>query len=127
MSAETQKVLQMLQDGQIDISEAEQLLERMNKNENGKTGNQEAPVSQCTGSQKFLRIEVHSDNDDIKINIPVGLIKAAMKFIPAEVNARLDEYEVDLDSILDAIEEGAGGEIVNIQQKDGESVTITLD
>lgn len=116
------KILELLQEGTITTEEAESLLSAI--------ANSKAEPQIQNKSKKFpfkmLKIIVDSsDGDKVRVNIPLEFAKLLKnsKF----GNVDLNDFAVDLDSILEMISGGASGEIVNIQTEDGDEVRILFE
>ncbi len=123
MSEERKKVLQMLKDGKITLDEANELLDNLDSK-----GKNSLKIVDRGSARRFIRIEVNSKTgDDVKVNIPLSLAKVAMNFIPEEAKGQMEENGIDLDDIIDAIEQGSNGELVNVDASDGDKVRIYLD
>lgn len=124
MSDERRKVLQMLKDGKISLDEANDLLNSLDTSIQLST----PAAKERNLTKRFIRIEVNSDKrDNVKVNVPLSLAKIAMSFIPKDTKTEMESHGIDLDSIVDAVEQGADGELVNIQAEDGTTVKIYLD
>jgi hypothetical protein len=73
----------------------------------------------------MLKILVNTnDGDNVKVQIPVEFAKFVKK---GNTNLKLDEFNVDVDAIIQMIEDGALGEIVDIKTADGEVVKIVVE
>jgi len=117
-----EQILQMVKDGDINIEEASKLLEAFDS----------APVqtSKSSNSKQKLRVIVDSANGDtVRINVPISLIKAGVNLATQlNVNGQpIDMKGVDMDLILKAIDDGATGEIVDIQTSDGDNVKVFVE
>ena len=82
---ERMKILEMLSEGTITVEEAKELLDTLDKQKvvvaDGE-GTNEAVMGEVVKSQagKFLRIKVATeDGDRVDVNLPLSLIKAAIK------------------------------------------------
>ena len=120
MQEERKKILEMLEAGKINAEEAARLLEAL-----GDAG--EAPR---TGKKaRYLRIYVENPDEETKVNIklPVGLMRAASRFIPRDAKATINGMDIDLEELLSAIDEETDGEIANITGEDGEVVIIKVE
>lgn len=118
-----QRILQMVKDGVLDVEEGLKLLDALES--------PEAALPQTKNSQpKMLRVKVDSeDGDVVRVNVPVSLLKAGVN-LANQININGETIQskgVDIDLIMQAIEEGATGEIVNIQSADGDSIIVTID
>ena len=126
------KILAMLAEGKIDVSEAEKLLDAVDSRES-------APKREI--SQQFFNIFIDSKNEGgtrVKIKVPLRLLKAGMKFanlIPEEsrnkiqtamrnkgIKFNLDEMDsLNIDELLEALQ------ALDIAVEDGEtSETIRI-
>lgn len=108
MSEERKKILEMLADGKIDVSEAERLLEAVGKlkeNDNNKTRS-DSDSDKSRKKLKYFKVLVmpkNSSGESVNIKIPLGLIKAGVKLgsiIPGKardkVNVALEEKGINL-------------------------------
>jgi len=123
MSEEKRIILEMVKDGKISVDEAEQLLDKAEPGES--IGDTE--VAKKPSSRKFLRIRVtEEDQEKVNIKIPMALAKVGLKFIPKN-KMKVNGEEINSDQIMEMINEGAEGEIVNIDASDkGKNVKITI-
>lgn len=118
-----QRILQMVKDGTIEVEEGVKLLEALGK-ENNETIQTKNP------QPKMLRVKVDSaDGDIVRVNVPLSLVKAGVDLAnQIKVDGQsIESKGVDINLIIQAIEEGATGEIVNIESADGDSVYVTID
>ena len=88
-----------------------------------------APVD---GSRpKKLHIQVDSsDGDVVNINVPLGMASAVLGVsskLPGVVNLNLNDADVDMTLIAEAIKHGEKGTLVEIDSGDGDHVTISLE
>lgn len=117
-----EQILQMVKDGDINIEEASKLLEALDV----------SPVQtiKSNNSKQKLRVIVDSANGDtVRINVPISLIKAGVNLATQlNVNGQpIDMKGVDMELILKAIDDGATGEIVDIQTSDGDNVKVFVE
>lgn len=125
MKEERLRILQMLQEGKITAEEADRLLQALAEGE-GSVGT--AVQLAARPRSRFLRIRVAgTDGNKLNVNIPIQLAKFAMRFIPRDAQLRLTEQNIDLDTILTAIEEGVDGKIVEATSDDGDRIEIYVD
>jgi hypothetical protein len=125
-----EQILQMVKDGTISVEDGLKLLEAL--------GLQSAPIPPMApvinvnpaGGKKMLRVVVDSAKGDVvRINVPTSLVKAGLNLsgqLKVDGNP-IDMKGVDVDMIMAAIEEGATGEIVNVESADGDVVKIFID
>lgn len=136
MSEERMKILDMLSQGIITASEANELLKSLDEKKievNGKTMTEGQYLK--SAAAKFLYIEAKShDGDNVNVTIPLSLIKAAVKM--GNVQGIIDKSlswssfaneAIDIDLILQCIESGTTGNIVSMDSKEGDSVRIYIE
>ena len=92
----------------------------------------ETTPSRSDGSRpKKLHIHVDSsDGDVVNINVPLGMASAvlgASSKLPGVVNLNLNDADVDMTLIAEAIKHGEKGTLVEVDSGDGDHVTISLE
>ena len=92
----------------------------------------EATPSHSDGSRpKKLHVQVDSsDGDVVNINVPLGMASAvlgASSKLPGVVNLNLNDADVDMTLIAEAIKHGEKGTLVEVDSGDGDHVTISLE
>ena len=119
MSEERKRILKMVENGKIDVEEAEKLLQSLNS----KT---EKNVKE--NNVKFIKINVEEDGEEkVNISVPIALAKSILKFIPKSAKESLEENEVEVSKIIEAIENlEAPSTIVDVNDDD-EHVQIRLE
>ncbi|GCD11305.1 SHOCT-like domain-containing protein [Clostridium tagluense] len=137
MNEEMSRILKMVEEGKIDSEKAMQLIEAL-KGESKEfiTLDKPQPDNSHSNSKfkvKMLRIKVRSnDNDIVNINLPLkfvsGMIKTFGRIPNINVNG-MDDIEMDAmtQTILEAIDGGIGGKIVDIKTGDGDTVEIVIE
>ncbi|MBU3188530.1 hypothetical protein K9O30_04045 [Clostridium bowmanii] len=137
MNEEISRILKMVEEGKIDSEKAMQLIEAL-KGESKESIILDKPSSNNSHSNlkfkvKMLRIKVRSkENDIVNINLPLafvsGMIKTFGKIPNVNVNGMSD---IDMDAmtqtILEAIDGGVGGKIVDIKTGDGDVVEVVIE
>jgi len=138
MNEEISRILKMVEEGKIDSEKAMQLIEVL------KVGNKElvtlekAPSNTNNNSNgningKMLRIKVRSkEKDNVNINLPLKFVSGMIKTFGKIPNVNVNGMEnVDMDAmtqtILEAIDGGMDGKIVDIQSGDGDIVEIVIE
>lgn len=80
--------------------------------------------------RKMLRVVVDGDDGTkVKVNVPVSLMKVALKF-GKEFDFKdnpLRSADIDLDEIIQAVDQDLEGEIVTVESSDKNSVKIYVD
>lgn len=77
-----------------------------------------------------LRIYVNSaDGDVVKVNIPMSLVKVCME-LGVEVNATGNKdimKSIDFEKIIELVERGAIGKLVEVETSDGDTVEVVVE
>ncbi len=122
---ERMKILELLSKGVISTEEAEKLLAALGKSD------QETPINTVFLPNdkkmpfRMLKIFVDSsDGDNIKIQLPIEFAKLLKT---KKFSANLEGSDIDIDSLLDMINQGVVGEIVNVQSGDGDNIRIVVE
>lgn len=119
---EIKRILSMVSEGKITADEGTRLIQALEADEKSSTA-----VAK-TGKGKFIRIKVNSgDGDVVNVNIPLALARIALRFIPKEAKTELEDKNINLDEVVEAILSGAEGNIVDIKSNDGDVVRIYVD
>lgn len=121
MNEERKLILEMLSSGKIKVSEAEKLLDETE----GEKDREPSPPKSL--NKKFLRILVKEENNvKVNINIPIALASVGLKLIPKDA-LKIDGKVFDVNEILQLVQEGNEGELVNIDSIDnGKEVTVKI-
>jgi len=123
LKQERMKILDLLTKGVITPEDAERLLSAM--------GDRKEPVVQEIVNTKkapfrMLKILIDSaDGDVVKIEIPIEFAKL-LKSGKFNVD-KLDDMDIDMDALIQMINSGAIGEIINISSADGDKVKIIVE
>ena len=116
VSEERMQILKMVEDGKITASEAMELLDALERNE-------EKIVPK--GDAKWLKIRVKTMEDQPKVtlNIPISLakvgLKLAKKYDPKLKESGLDN--INIEEILEAVKNGAEGNIVDVVDEENQT------
>lgn len=123
MKEEQMKILKMIEDGVITAADGMKLLEAISEEP-------QATESNKNDSVEWVRIKVTDPkraNKDVNIKLPMSLIKIGMKIGEKfSVNFGTNLDPGDFQKILEAIQEGGAGEVINIETDDGQIVEISL-
>ncbi|MBU0996606.1 MAG: hypothetical protein KKE16_01010 [Firmicutes bacterium] len=122
LKEERMKILELLTKGVISADEAEKLLSAL-----GETSQTETfPATQKKGPFRMLKINVDSaDGDVVRVELPIEFAKL-LKSKKLNVG-NLDDMDIDVDALIQMINSGAIGEIVNIKSADGDTVKIVVE
>jgi hypothetical protein len=119
MNDEQDRVLKLLEEKKITAEEAAKLLDAIKGSAGGDKRN------------RFLKVRVFprgSDKAKVNVTLPIGLVKWGMNFIPNEAKAKIEEQEIDMKMITDALEKGITGKIVDVDEDEhGNHVEIWLE
>jgi NCAIR mutase (PurE)-related protein len=123
MSEERMQILKMLEKGTIDAEEADKLISTLEQRD---TAFEKPEINKSR--PKYIKILVEENGKEkVNISIPILLAKTALKIMPKKAKEQMDEQNVNLDSILAAIDDdSAKGKIVDIND-DGDHVSISLE
>ena len=68
------------------------------------------------------------DGDKVKVNLPMSLVKVALETgVTPKVNGKDVMKDIDIQKIIELVEQGVIGKIVEIETKDGDFVEITVE
>lgn len=128
MREEVQKILEMLEKGQINSSQASELLEAMDA-----FGEKSKSIPKAN-KKKMLRIKVNSaDGDKVNVKVPASLIGAGVNigryFSDGDNNPAVKDLDWDnlSSAVNQMLEDDEMGEIVNVESEDGDHVEIWLE
>ena len=132
------RILKMLEEGKIDSEKAMLLIEALKGGSKelitlDKGTSDNASHGNGNINSKMLRIKVRSkDNDIVNINLPLKFVSGMIKTFGKIPNVYVHGMEnVDMDSmaqtILDAIDGGMDGKIVDIKSGDGDIVEVVIE
>lgn len=116
------QILKMIETGKISAKDGAKLLEALDQ------ADTKASSASPPGRAKWLRVRV-TDKDSgrtkVNVNIPMGLVNVGMR-----MGARFapEMEDLDMGEILAAIEGGAHGKIIEVDdEEDGERVEIYVE
>jgi len=126
---ERDRILRLVAAGSITPAEAGDLLSALDEarpaprpapHDASRTGTgMPAPSALLTSAPRSLVIQITEDNEDkVNLRIPLGLVRAAGRFIPRQAQARLNDYDIDLDHLLHEMHT-ADGACTLIEIQDG--------
>ncbi len=118
ISEEKKQILQMVQEGKISVDEAMKLLDAL-----------ETPQAVSHASEAaWIRVRIEDRGKaKVNVNVPLGLAKALVKFVPKDALKEMQEQNIDLDAIIQAIMEGASGKLVDIVTDEGQKVEVFVE
>ncbi|HLS52681.1 MAG TPA: hypothetical protein VK031_01795 [Tissierellaceae bacterium] len=116
------QILNMVSEGKISAEEGMELLSALDEPKQDGRDRQK---------RRSLRVKIHGPSEDAKVNatIPISLIrlgfKLASKLSPEFREAGL--AEIDLEEIIEAIDDGAVGTIVEVDADDGTKIEVIAE
>ena len=123
MKEEVKRILKMVEEGKIDSDKATELIEALNK---------PAVVEQMTVSNnldKMVRVRVlSSTKDTVNVNVPVKFLKAIGNAVNNIKIPGVQETEgIDIKMIMEAIDSGLEGKIVDVKSGNGDIVEVSIE
>ena len=123
MKEEIKRIFKMVEDGKIDSDKAVELIEAINK----PVESQQSPVS--GNSDKMLRVRVLSSTEDtVHVNVPINFLKAIGNAVNnIKIPGISDQEGIDIRMIMDAIDSGLEGKIVDVKSSNGDIVEVSIE
>lgn len=123
MKDDVKRILKMVEEGKIDSDKATELIEALNKPAN---------VQQMTlpgNIDKMLKVRVLSgDNDNVNVNIPVKFLKAIGNAVNnIKIPGVSEEEGINIRMIMEAIDSGLEGKIVDVKSSNGDIVEVIIE
>lgn len=85
------------------------------------------PVPSGPAPARSLVIQITEDGESrVNVRIPLGLARAATKFIPRQAHEYLEKYEIDLADLLAGVGNGLHGPLIEVQD-DEDTVRIAVE
>ncbi len=123
LKEERMKILDLLSKGVISAEEAEKLLGALSNDE------KEFEVIMPNKKKdqfKMLKVLVDSaDGDKVRIELPIEFAKLLKNKKLTRIDE--DDLDIDIDALIQMINAGVVGEIVNIKSADGDIVKIIVE
>lgn len=122
LKEERMKILELLSKGIITSDEAEKLLTALDRPD---TSFAESIVPTKKPPFRMLKVFVDSsDGDVVKIQVPIEFAKLLKS---SKFNVNFSENDIDIDAIIEMVNSGVMGEIVNVVSSDGDTVRIVVE
>lgn len=121
LKLERMKILELLTKGVITADQAEKLLNALER------GADVIPTVVTAKKAPFRMLKINVDSNDgdvVRIQIPIEFAKLLKS---GKFNINLDDTELDIDTLIEMINSGAVGELVNIKSADGDIVKIVVE
>ncbi|WP_349948682.1 hypothetical protein ABFV83_09785 [Lacrimispora sp. BS-2] len=106
--SEQQKILEMIEKGQITAAEGMELLEALNMTKEAGTIQKVESVTTARRNYKFLKVKVTSDNNsvNVNVNIPIRLLTTISEIadkmttmVPVDARREMEAKGIDISSI----------------------------
>jgi len=118
-----QEILSLVKEGKITEEEGVKLIEAMNEEKTSDI----ITTRYSDTKAEMLRIRAISvEGEAVKINIPVTLIKAGINLASKISLENEVAADIDWDSVMQMVEEGFIGEVLNAESSDGSSIVIEI-
>lgn len=120
MKEQINKILKMMEEGKIDSEKASELIAAIKEKE--ETAVKVIPQNY---SEKMLKIRVLDKEDKVNVTVPIKFLKAiggAIDKIPG-----VKAEGVDVKMIMEAIDNGVEGKIVDVQSSNGDIVEVSIE
>ncbi len=123
MQGEVKRILKMVEEGKIDTEKATELIEALNSQP------EQQQLAKMANSDKMLRIRVISGTEDnVNINVPISFLKAIGTAVNNIKIPGVSEQEgIDIRMIMEAIDSGLEGKIVDVKTGNGDLVEVTIE
>jgi hypothetical protein len=123
MKEEVMRVLKMVEEGKISAEKGAELIEAM-KGEN-------LPVSyepKVSNDEMMLKVRVISaQNDNVNVQLPVKFIKGVLASC-GKMPMNIKGMEgLDIDMLLQAIDSGLTGKLVDVKSANGDLVEVVIE
>ena len=117
------RILEMIENKTITAAEGAELLKALDQVEGT------AVIKPKKEAFKMFKIKILSgDGDKVNVQIPIEFAKVALRsgkgFMKMD---QIEDLDLDIEQILEMIDSGMLGEIVNIESADGDTVRIVIE
>jgi hypothetical protein len=123
MKDDIKRIFKMVEEGKIDSDKATELIEAINKPAN-------VQQLDATGNlDKMLKVRVFSaENDTVNVNVPVKFLKAIGNAVNnIKIPGISEEEGIDIKMIMEAIDSGLVGKIVDVKSGKGDIVEVSIE
>ena len=123
MKEEVKRILKMMEEGKIDLDKASELIEAINKPSNAQQ------LSTSGNIDKMLKVRVLSaTKDTVNVNVPVKFLKAIGNAVNnIKIPGISDAEGIDIKMIMEAIDSGLEGKIVDVKSSSGDIVEVSIE
>jgi len=123
MKEEVKRILKMVEEGKIDIDKASELIEAINKSASA------LPLNLSKNLDKMLKVKVLSaSKDTVNVNVPVKFLKAIGNAVNnIKIPGVSEEDGIDIKMIMEAIDSGLEGKIVDVKSSNGDIIEVSIE
>lgn len=124
------RILKMVEEGKLTGEQASKLLETLEKNNGdkvkGEVDDEFFKIPKSTNGTGMLYIRIKSqDGENVKVTVPLEVIKI-MSSSGSNVIESMDKYDIKMDMILEAIDKGIVGPIVQVDTDEGDKILVEI-
>lgn len=117
------RILEMIENKTITAAEGAELLKALDVNE------EKTVIKPKRDAFKMFKVKVLSaDGDKVNVQIPLEFARVALKsgkgFMKVD---QIDNLDLDIDQLLDLIDQGIDGKLVDVESADGDFVEIVIE
>lgn len=128
MNEERIRILKMIENGQISAEEGARLIEALESPEDAE-GSTRVQTSE-TGAES-VRVRVFdgvTGREKVNVAIPLRFARMMSSLIPEAQRSQLEEHGIRLEDIMNAIESGKVGKVVDIENKElDEKIELSIE
>jgi len=123
MKEEVKRILKMVEEGKIDIDKASDLIDAINNTPTV------TPVTTSKNLDKMLKVRVLSaTKDTVNVNVPVKFLKAIGNAVNnIKIPGVSEEDGIDIKMIMEAIDSGLEGKIVDVKSSNGDIIEVSIE
>lgn len=139
MSDDISRILQMVAEGKISVSEGSELISALNSSDSkANSSSEDVVIGNVKTLPKFLKVHVDSaDGDNVDVKVPLALLRSGIKFssviprhLSSEVHSQFSEkgLNLDLNNInpedIDGLIQALTEMEVNVDSANGDKVRV---
>ena len=123
MSDDRLRILEMIQSKTITAAEGADLLKALDE------ADKKLTVKNKKQAFKMFKVKVlSSDGDKVNVQIPLEFAKVALQSGKGVMKMnKIEDFDLDVEAILDLIDRGVDGKIVDIESANGDIVEVVIE
>lgn len=123
MSDDRLRILEMIANKTITAAEGAELLKAVDQ------ADKELKIQPKKNAFKMFKVKVLSaEGDKVNVQIPIEFAKVALKsgkgFMKMD---KIEDFDLDVDAILEMVDKGVLGKIVDVESANGDLVEIIIE